>query len=149
MNRGGRLSSRRDGERFQFAEEFAKRVRRLTPVTFVAGLRDQGTKTRAVEQRVCGGQGVERGRFGDQAIAPLFERMLPGRIDRMPMRPEVETPSYGFGIDIAHELADILELPFATAPRGDRTRGADGVDEPFGQIGVGSQFGKALGIELD
>ena len=75
--------------------------------------------------------------------------MLPGRIDRMPVRPEVEATPYRFGIDAAHQLADVLELPLATAPSSDRTCGADGVDQPFGQIGVGSQFGKALGIELD
>ena len=40
----------------------------------------------------------------------------------VPVRPQIEPPADRFGIDVAHELADILELPLAAAPRRDRPR---------------------------
>ncbi len=81
-----------------------------------------------------GGEEVERRRFGQEPVAPSLERVLVRRVDLVAVRPQVQPPPDGLRIDVTHEPADILDLPFAATPGGDRSR-FDGSRRPGGTAG--------------
>ena len=56
-------------------------------------------------------------RLGQQALAPALERVLPRGVDRRgPCAQRSSRCRIGAGIDVAHQLADVLDLPLAAAP---------------------------------
>ncbi len=119
-------------------------MRRLRAAALVAGLRDQRAKTRTIEPGILGREGVQGLGLGDQAFAPLLEGVLAGRVDVVAMRPETEPTPDRLGVDVAHQLADKLELPFAATPGGDRACFADRLAQPLRQRDFGRERGKAL-----
>jgi len=114
-------------------------------------LRARAIIRRDVPGRVRGGRRelVERGRLGQQALAQAFERMLARRVEVMAVCPGVEPAADRHGVDVAHHFADVLELALARAPRSDRPRRHDGVDQPVRQPGVGGQLPEPPCVERD
>ena len=134
-------------ECFQFAKNRAERVRWRLPFAFFARSCDQCAKPRPVQTRKFGGQRIERLRLRKQAVAPSFERVLARGVHVVTVRPGREPVPDRTGIDVTHQLADELELPFAATPCGDPSGRNHGLDEPLREVHFRGQFGEALCIE--
>jgi hypothetical protein len=65
------------------------------------------------------------------------------------VRPLIEAAADGFRIDVAHQLADVLELPLAAAPRRDRASLDDGLDQARRQRDGGRELRKPPRVEGD
>ena len=64
-----------------------------------------------------------------------------------PCAQSVEPPADGLGVDVAHQLADVLQLPLAPAPGRDRARVPNRVAQPLGQRDFGGELGEPLRFE--
>src|SRR4051794_36550460 len=106
----------------QHAKQFAVRMGRTAAVAFGSSSRDQCAKARPVERRIACHKLIECIGVCEQALAPLFQRMLARRVFVMTVRPRVEPAANGFRIDVTHETADVLKLAFPATPRRDGSR---------------------------
>jgi len=86
------------------------------------------------------GAGVDRGEagqravVGDERVAPALHLGEAGVILRRAGRPALERSPDRRGVDVAHQLADVLELAPAPLVGLDAARLGDGVDEPLRQV---------------
>src|SRR6188768_2579765 len=102
---------------------------------------DQRMQPWPVDRRMIGGKYFECVGLGEQSIAPLFQRVLARRILLPAVSPRIEAATNRFGVDIAHQLADVLKLALASAPRGNGSRLRNRLDQPFRQLDFRCQLG--------
>ena len=110
---------------------------------------DERTQSRPIESRILGGQCVERVGLREQPLAPTLERVLAGGVDVVALCPPVEPRPDRRRVLVAHQLANVLQLPLAGAPCGHAARGDDGVDEPLREPDLGGELGEPFRIEPD
>ena len=82
-----------------------------------------------------------RGSFDQQARPPGFDALVLFRVEGRGARLRAERRFDRRGVDVAHELADVLPLARQTAAAGDALREQDGVEQLLGAGSSATQVG--------
>ena len=88
-------------------------------------------------------------RFGEQPVAPAFQRMLARAVVLSTVRQRIEPGRDRRRVHLAHQLPDVLQLPLAAAVGSDAACFHDRVLQALGQWHVADELRELPRLELD